>query len=126
MNTKAIASENAPKAVGPYSQAISAGDLIFISGQLPLDPKTGAFPSEDIKELAKQSMENVKAILTQAGSSMDKVVKTTIYLKDLGDFAAVNEVYASYFNGVFPARSCFEVAALPKGAKLEIEAIAVK
>lgn len=126
MNTKAIATENAPKAVGPYSQAIMAGDFIFVSGQLPIDPATGTFPGDDVKVLAKQSMDNIKAILTQEGSSMDKIVKTTVYLKDLNDFAAVNEVYASYFKDVFPARSCFEVAALPKGARLEIEAIAVK
>lgn len=126
MNNKAIVTENAPKAIGPYSQGICAGDLIFVSGQLPIDPVTGSFPSDDIRILAKQSMDNVKAIVEQAGSSMDKIVKTTVFLKSLADFAAVNEVYASYFTSVFPARSCFEVSNLPKGAKLEIEAIAVK
>ncbi len=126
MDIKTISTINAPAAVGPYSQAVMAGDFIYVSGQLPIDPKTGSFPSDDIKELAKQSMNNIASILSEAGSSMDKIVKTTIYLKDLSDFAAVNEVYASFFKGVFPARSCFEVAALPKGARLEIEAIAEK
>jgi len=124
MDTKVVMSSDAPAAVGPYSQAVVAGGLIFVSGQLPIDPATGAFPSEDIKELTRQSMKNLGAILKEAGTSMDKVVKTTIYLKDLADFAAVNEVYASFFKGSYPARSCFEVAALPKGAKVEIEAIA--
>jgi 2-iminobutanoate/2-iminopropanoate deaminase len=124
MDTKVIMSSDAPAAVGPYSQAVVAGGLIFVSGQLPIDPATGAFPSEDIKELTRQSMKNLGAILKEAGTSMDKVVKTTIYLKDLADFAAVNEVYASFFKGSYPARSCFEVAGLPKGAKVEIEAIA--
>ena len=124
MDTKVVMSSDAPAAVGPYSQAVAAGGLIFVSGQLPIDPATGAFPSEDIKELTRQSMKNLGAILKEAGSSMDKVVKTTIYLKSLADFAAVNEVYASFFNGSYPARSCFEVAGLPKGAKVEIEAIA--
>jgi 2-iminobutanoate/2-iminopropanoate deaminase len=124
MDTKVVMSSDAPAAVGPYSQAVVAGGLIFVSGQLPIDPATGAFPSEDIKELTRQSMKNLGAILKEAGSSMDKVVKTTIYLKDLADFAAVNEVYASFFKGSYPARSCFEVAGLPKGAKVEIEAIA--
>ena len=126
MDTKVIVTSDAPAAIGPYSQAVSAGDYIFVSGQLPVDPKTGSFPSDDIKDLTKQSMDNLGAILKEAGSSYDKIVKTTIYLKDLGDFAAVNEVYSSYFKGSFPARSCFEVAALPKSAKVEIEAIAVK
>jgi len=124
MDTKVVMSSDAPAAVGPYSQAVVAGGLIFVSGQLPIDPATGAFPSEDIKELTRQSMKNLGAILKEAGTSMDKVVKTTIYLKDLADFAAVNEVYASFFKGSYPARSCFEVAGLPKGAKVEIEAIA--
>lgn len=124
MDTKVVMTSDAPAAVGPYSQAVVAGGLIFVSGQLPIDPVTGAFPSEDIKELTRQSMKNLSAILKNAGTSMDKVVKTTIYLKNLADFAAVNEVYASFFNGSYPARSCFEVAALPKGAKVEIEAIA--
>ncbi len=126
MEIKSILTKDAPAAVGPYSQGIQAGDFIFVSGQLPVNPETGAFPSDDIKVLAEQSMKNLSAILKEAGSSLDKIVKTTIYLKDLGDFAAVNEVYASFFKGTYPARSCFEVAALPKGAKVEIEAIAVK
>ena len=126
MDIKYVMTENAPAAVGPYSQAVCAGDFIFVSGQLPVDPATGAFPSDDIKVLAFQSLSNIKAILEKEGSSMGKIVKTTIYLKDLADFAVVNQVYASFFSGAYPARSCFEVAALPKGAKVEIEAIAVK
>lgn len=126
MEIKSVKTAKAPAAIGPYSQAVMAGDFIFVSGQLPVDPSTGNFPSEDIKILAKQSLNNIKSILEEAGSSMNKVVKTTVFLKDLSDFAAVNEVYASFFSGTFPARSCFEVSSLPKGARLEIEAIAVK
>lgn len=126
MDTKVIVTSNAPAAIGPYSQAIVTGDYVFVSGQLPVDPKTGSFPSDDIKDLTKQSMNNLGEILKEAGSSFDKIVKTTIYLKDLNDFTSVNEVYSSYFKNSFPARSCFEVSSLPKGAKIEIEAIAVK
>lgn len=123
---KTISTTNAPAAVGPYSQAVQVGDFIFVSGQLPIDPKTGSFPSEDIRILTEQSMKNIQSILEEAGSSMQKIVKTTIFLKSLSDFAAVNEVYASFFKESFPARSCFEVANLPKNAKVEIEAIAAK
>ena len=126
MQICSVKTSDAPAAVGPYSQAVTVGDLIFVSGQLPVDPVKGGFPSDDIKELTAQSMKNLGAILKEAGSSFDKVVKTTIYLKDINDFAAVNEVYASFFNGVYPARSCFEVAALPKGARVEIEAVAAR
>lgn len=122
---KQIATEKAPAAIGPYSQGIETESLVFVSGQLPIDPATGAMP-EDVKEQAKQSLANLKAVLEQGGSSMDKVVKTTIFLSDIGDFAAVNEVYAACFPEPCPARSCFAVAAIPKNAKLEIEAIAVK
>ena len=126
MNTKVINSQKAPAAVGPYSQAVQAGDFIFVSGQLPVDPVTGNFPSDDIRELTVQSMKNLGEILKEAGSSYSKILKTTIYLSDIKDFSAVNEVYATFFDGVFPARSCFEVSALPKGAKIEIEAVAVR
>lgn len=126
MSKIAIETSNAPAAVGPYSQGISTDDLVFASGQLPIDPATGKFPSDDIKEQAHQSYKNLKAILEEAGSSLDKVVKTTVLLADLGDFAAINEVYAEYFNAPYPARACFQVAALPLGAKIEVEAIAVK
>lgn len=120
-----IATEKAPAAIGPYSQGIATESLVFASGQLPIDPATGAMP-EDVKAQAKQSLANLQAVLEQGGSSMDKVVKTTIFLADINDFAAVNEVYAAAFPQPCPARSCFAVAAIPKGAKVEIEAIAVK
>lgn len=124
MKKVAIETKNAPAAIGPYSQAINAEGLVFVSGQLPIDPATGAFPSEDAAEQTRQPLENVKAILTEAGYSMDQVVKTTVFLSDINDFAAMNEVYASYFTAPFPARAAFEVANLPKGAKVEIEVIA--
>lgn len=123
---QAIFSDNAPTAIGPYSQAISAGDTLYISGQLPIDPATGSFPSEDIKDQTKMSLENIKAILAAAGLTMANVVKTTVLLDDIGDFAAMNEVYGSYFAELYPARAAFEVAKLPKGAKVEIEVIAVR
>ena len=122
---KQITTEKAPAAIGPYSQGVDAGELVFVSGQLPIDPATGAMP-ESAADQAKQSLTNVQAILEQAGTSMANVVKTTIYLADIGDFAAVNEVYAQFFPAPFPSRSCFAVAALPKAAKVEIEAIASK
>lgn len=120
-----IATPKAPGAVGPYSQGIDTGSLVFASGQLPLHPETKTMPA-DIREQAAQSLENLKAVLEAAGSGLDKVVKTSVFLADLADFAAVNEVYAKYFSPPFPARSCFQVAALPLGARVEIEAIAVK
>lgn len=121
---EAIVTANAPAAIGPYSQAVKEGDLIFVSGQLPVDPKTGEFPSDNIQEQTRQSMENIKNVLQEAGYDMDRVLKTTVYLADIADFAAANEVYAEYFNEPYPARAAFQVAALPKGAKVEIEAIA--
>lgn len=122
-----IATANAPAAIGPYSQGIVCGDLVFTSGQLPIDPATGKFPSEDIAEQTRQSLSNVKAVLEAAGSGMDKIIKTTVFLKDMGDFAAMNAVYGSFFSeGSYPARSAVEVAALPMGARVEIEAVACK
>ncbi|MDR2488395.1 MAG: RidA family protein [Desulfovibrio sp.] len=118
-----IATPKAPAAIGPYSQGIVAGSLIFVSGQLPLHPVSGAM-SADPASQARQSMENVKAVLEGAGSGLDKVVKVTIFLRDLEHFAVVNEVYAGFFPGSFPARSCVQAARLPKDALLEIEAIA--
>ena len=118
---QAIFSNNAPAAIGPYSQAISAGDTLYISGQLPIDPATGSFPSEDIKDQTRMSLENITAGLTMAN-----VVKTTVLLDDIGDFGAMNEVYGSYFAEPYPARAAFEVAKLPKGAKVEIEVVAVR
>ncbi len=123
---KIISTQNAPAAIGPYSQAIDLGSLIFVSGQLPLDPATGAFPA-DISGQTKQSLTNAKAILAEAGVSMDQVVKTTVFLKDMNDFAAMNAVYATFFTeGSYPARSAVEVARLPKDAMVEIEVIAAK
>ncbi len=123
---KIISIDNAPKAVGPYSQAVWANDLLFISGQIPIDPKTGKLVSEDVKEQTKQVFENIGAILLEAGLSYENIVKATVYLTDMNDFAAMNEVYASYFVKDFPARAAFQVVKLPLGAKVEIEAIAVK
>ena len=122
----AISTTNAPAAIGPYSQAISVGELVFVSGQLPIDPATGAFAEGGIKELTRQSLTNMKAILEEAGTSMANVVKTTVFLADMNDFAEMNKVYGEYFAQPFPARSAVQVAKLPKGAPLEIECIAVK
>lgn len=124
MEKRIIATENAPGAIGPYSQAVQIGEVVYTSGQLPVNPATGLIP-EDVKEQTKQSLENVKAILEAAGTSMDKVVKTTVFIKDMNDFAQVNEVYGQFFAVPFPARSCVEVARLPKDAKVEIEVIAL-
>lgn len=116
----------APAAIGPYSQAIEAGGMVFVSGQLPIDPSTGAFAEGGIKELTRQSLSNMKAILAEAGLTMDNVVKTTVFLADMADFAEMNEVYASFFQGVCPARSAVAVRTLPKEARVEIECIAVR
>ena len=126
MTMKAISTKNAPAAIGPYSQAIETGGMIFASGQLPIDPNTGAFPEGGIKEQTRQSILNAKAILEEAGCSLSNVVKTTVLLSDIADFAAMNEVYASFFSEPFPARSAFAVRDLPKGALIEIEMIAAK
>ena len=120
-----ISSPGAPKAVGPYSQAVKAGGNLYISGQLPINPRTGEMP-ETIEAQTEQSILNIGSILTQAGMSYADVVKTTVLLADIKDFAAMNEVYAKFFPTDAPARACFQVAALPKGAKVEIEAIAVR
>lgn len=120
----AITTTNAPAAIGPYSQAIKVGELVFVSGQLPIDPATGAFAEGGIKELTRQSLTNMKAILEEAGTSMANVVKTTVFLADMNDFAAMNEVYAEFFAAPFPARSAVAVKTLPKGALVEIECIA--
>ncbi len=121
-----IHSTQAPKAIGPYSQAIATNDLVFVSGQLGIDASTGEFKGTDIHSQTTQSMENIKAILKEAGLGMDSVVKTTILLKSLDDFAVVNEIYGSYFKEPYPARATFQVAKLPKDALVEIEAIAIK
>ena len=121
-----ISTEKAPAAIGPYSQATEVNGLIITSGQLPIDPATGAFVPGGVEEQAEQSLRNLKAVLAGAGCTMEDVVKTTVFLTDMGAFAAVNAVYAKYFEGDCPARSAVQVGALPKGALVEIEAIAVK
>lgn len=123
---KIIATNNAPAAIGPYSQAVEINGIIFISGQLPVDPATGEFPAGDIKEQTEQSFKNIKAILAEAGLTTDNIVKTTVLLANISDFAAMNEVYASQFGETFPARSAFAVKDLPKGALVEIEVIAAR
>ena len=125
MNKQVIKTDNAPEAIGPYSQGIIVGDFVYTSGQIPINPKTGIMET-DIKLATKQSMENIKAILEEVGTSLENVIKTTIFLKDLNDFNVVNEVYATYFNENNPARSCVEVVRLPKDAVIEIEAIAIR
>lgn len=121
---KAISTNMAPAAIGPYSQAIEVGNLVFTSGQLPINPTTGAFPEGGIKEQARQSLLNIQAILKEAGLTMNNVVKTTVFLADMGDFADMNAVYAEFFSEPYPARSAVAVKALPKGAMLEIEVVA--
>jgi len=119
-----IKTEKAPGAIGPYSQGIKAGNLVFTSGQLPIDLTVGEELITDVKAAARATLNNVKFILEEGGASMDDVVKVTVFLTDMANFAAVNEVYAEFFNEPYPARSCFAVAALPKGAIVEIEAVA--
>ncbi len=123
---KVIATKQAPAAIGPYSQAIEVGNMLFASGQLGLDPETGDFAPGGVKAQAEQSFRNIQAILAEAGYTMENVVKTTVYLADMADFAAVNEVYAAQFSGDFPARSAVAVKTLPKNGLVEIEVIAVK
>ena len=123
---KVIATTNAPAAIGPYSQAIQVGNMIFASGQLGICPATGNFVEGAVKEETAQAFKNVKAILTEAGLDISDVVKTTVFLADMGDFGAMNEVYASQFEGAFPARSAVAVKTLPKNGLVEIEVIAVK
>lgn len=122
-----IATAAAPAAIGPYSQGVAAsGKIVFVSGQLPIDPATGAFAAEDIQGQTEQSLKNIGAILAEAGYGYEDVVKTTVLLADIADFGPMNEVYARFFTGACPARAAFAVKDLPKGAKVEIEAIAVK
>lgn len=132
---KAIHTEKAPAAIGPYSQAImsdnavsqtgNGGKMVFLSGQLPIDPATGAFPEGGIQEQTRQSLNNAKAILEQAGGDLSNVVKTTVFLSDIANFGPMNEIYSQYFSAPFPARSAFAVKDLPKGALVEIEMIAI-
>lgn len=123
---KQISTQNAPAAIGPYSQAIEVNGFVYASGQLPIDPVTGAFPEGGVKEQTRQSILNVKAILEEAGLALSNVVKTTVYLADMGDFAAMNEVYSQFFAQPFPARSAIAVKALPKGALVEVEVVAAR
>ncbi len=123
---KIIYTEKAPKPIGPYSQAIIAGDFIFTSGQIPIDPKTNQLVQGDIKEQTRQVLENLKAILEEAGVTFDDVVKVTVYMKDLNEFSAMNEVYSEYFKNSPPARTTVEVSRLPRDVKIEIDLIAVK
>ncbi len=122
---KKISTDKAPSAIGPYSQAIIAAGTIYVSGQLPIDPSTGSIAGDDIKAQTRQSLENIRAVLESAGAGMENVVKTTVFLKDIGEFTEMNEVYAQYFTDDCPARAAFQVGSLPKNARVEIEAIAV-
>lgn len=123
---KPIVTSAAPAAIGPYSQAIEVNGFVYASGQLPIDPATGAFPEGGVQEQTRQSLLNVKAILEEAGLTLANVVKTTVYLADMGDFAAMNEIYSQFFSQPFPARSAVAVKALPKGALVEVEVIAAR
>ncbi len=121
---KAIHTDKAPAAIGPYSQAVRWGNAVYVSGQIPIDPSTGAFAGEDIAAQTRQSLTNIKNILEAEGLDLSHVVKTTVMLQDIADFAAMNEVYAEFFTAPYPARAAYQVAALPKGARVEIECVA--
>lgn len=125
MEIKAISTVNAPAAIGPYSQAIAAGDFVYLSGQLGVDPATGNLEN-GVEAQAERAISNMKAILAEAGLDITRVIKTTVFLKDMGDFAAVNAIYAKHFQQPYPARSCVQVAELPKGGLVEIEAVCVR
>ena len=125
MNKEVISTANAPKAIGPYEQAIKVGDFVYASGQIPLDPITGNVVEGDIKIQTRRALENLKAVLEASSSSLDRVVKTTVFLKNIGDFGAMNEVYAEYLGTAKPARSTVAVADLPRGALVEIDLIAL-
>ena len=121
-----ISTNKAPSAIGPYSQAIVTGNLIFTSGQIPIDPQTGTIVSSDIERQTRQVLENLKSILEASGSSLSRVIKTTVFIKDMNDFQKINAEYAGYFGEPYPARSCVEAARLPKDVLIEIEAVAEK
>lgn len=125
MEKQIISTANAPAAIGPYSQAVKVGNLLYTSGQLAINSATGEFINDDIKKATAQSLDNVKAILAEAGTTLDKVVKTLVFLKDMNDFADMNEVYSKYFSTNPPARSCVQAGKLPKDALVEIEVIAI-
>ena len=120
-----ISTEHAPGAIGPYSQAVKTGNMVFVSGQIPIDPATGQFVSEDVAEQTEQVFKNLRAVLEAAGSSLDKVIKTTVFLADMNDFAAMNEVYGKFFTSDYPARATVQAARLPRDARVEIECIAI-
>ena len=122
---KVFATTNAPGAIGPYSQAVQAGGMVFVSGQLPIDPATGAFAGDDVKYQTRQSLTNIKNILASEGIGMDQVIRVGVFLKDMNTFGDMNEVYGEFFEGDYPARAAVEVARLPKDALVEIEAVAV-
>lgn len=122
---KVISTDKAPAAIGPYSQAIEVNGMIYTSGVIPVDPKTGDIP-DTVEAQAVQALSNMTNLLNEAGTTMEKVIKTTVFIKDMNDFAKINEIYARFFTGIYPARSCVEVARLPKDVLLEIEAIAIK
>jgi 2-iminobutanoate/2-iminopropanoate deaminase len=126
MKPTRVFSDNAPAAVGPYSQAIAAGDFVFCSGQLGLDPQTGKFAGDDVQSQTRQALTNLGAVLDAAGSGLARVVKTTVFLADMADFKAMNEVYATFFGDTPPARSTVAVKDLPLGGRVEIEAVAIK
>ncbi len=123
MSKKSIHTDKAPAAIGPYSQAVNIGNLLFTSGQIPIDPATGKIPEGDIETHSHMVFKHLTAIAEAAGTALDNAVKTTVFLKDINDFAAVNAVYGEYFKAPFPARSAFQVAALPLGADIEVEAV---
>ncbi len=122
---RAISTDKAPAAIGPYSQAIEVNGMVYTSGVIPVDPSTGEIPS-GVEAQAEQAFSNMKALLSASGTDMEQVVKTTVFIKEMNDFGKINEIYAKYFTGTFPARSCVEVARLPKDVLLEVEAIATK
>ncbi|MEG2337589.1 MAG: RidA family protein [Clostridium sp.] len=125
MSKEIINTNNAPAAIGPYSQAVKVGDMLFTSGQIPLDPATGELVNSNIEEATRRALDNLKAVVEAGGSSLDKVIKTTVFLKDMDDFVVVNGIYAEYFTVEMPARSAVQVARLPKDSLIEIEAIAL-
>jgi 2-iminobutanoate/2-iminopropanoate deaminase len=125
MSKRIVRTEQAPQAIGPYSQAVVGGGFVYVAGQLALDPRTGQLVPGDVRIQTKRVMENIRAILESAGSSLDRVVKTTVFLRDLNDFGAMNEIYGSYFQEDPPARSTFQVAKLPRDGAVEIEAVAL-